>query len=813
MKKYIIGIVSIFFLVILKGNSQPTQVARGTKLFKTPLVYDKPNGTIYSNSASIKGVSNLDWIVFSDRENNITYKDASSSSGKKVSLSYGEKLWVIGETELFLHVVKFDLSQRLKPDKKATLISENAKDYGWIPKANLLLWRQAIVDPVKQFAVKWLSVINDPSFFSNINKYTNSNRSLKLYSSPELRDEDYSGRSITFSRFIFAFKEDATNNSVLLAEKPSLTFSDASEDMLGWVSKSVLEKWGDRVCIEPNNAEKAIEERKVNNMPIKIFKNKIEADNYSKFGQSDEIVSYPFDDPMGQRWPNNRKRLPLFDGTNSAMAVTGFETDLIDKNGKEVAKIEELVAMQEQGEKLMNEYRNVNIIYVVSGNPTMFPYYNAILNSIELSEELGALNTGNNYRFGSVIYRDYNTSGCDQYSVLQLTKDADELKSFLSKQTQTNCDCADKDDALYLGLNQAARMLGGLENQTNVVVVIGGAGNYLDDTKYNADQIVEYFGKARVQLLSFRATSGVPIQFVNFLKQMKDITIRSSEIVSTKAENGTIALTNKKSITPKFEQLPYDLNSYSLLNAPITGYLSLASTGTSLEPERLGLLIDSVLMEINHGVDERINNIRNELYGLEKKMPSLSPAALLAFAELEKFSKDPKLLQKLVAENYQFFVKGYTPISSPKLTNPFYKYVLFLTESELRSLIEQLERFDVKANAANLKEGRQELYNTFLDVLTKFIGAKEATNRIKQEANLEEVMKLVVGLPAQSELLRKTKIQDLKTERAFSNQDFLQMIDYLSLKRKQLENALVSKSYKFDDGGEDLFWIPQEFLP
>ena len=120
------------------------------------------------------------WIVFSDREDNVTYVSPKSGSAKYTTLKFNERLIIAS--------VKNDYALVYSEPKveKFPKISSAAETKGWVPLSKLLLWNKGLADDAD---ITYKAVI-----CSNLNTSFSSEASadsyMSLYHSPTGKPHD-----------------------------------------------------------------------------------------------------------------------------------------------------------------------------------------------------------------------------------------------------------------------------------------------------------------------------------------------------------------------------------------------------------------------------------------------------------------------------------------------------------------------------------------------------------------------------------------------------------------------------------------------
>jgi hypothetical protein len=128
-----------------------------TRILDKPVKYQRPVWNI-DLSPSGSRVENVAWRVYSDRANAFSYV-GSSSSQKHSYLDLLDWFYAVEERDDWIHIVK-DM-------KTATLmLSVEARDYGWIPKKNALLWERSLISEEGEVPKRAMVVLEPNSLVS-----------------------------------------------------------------------------------------------------------------------------------------------------------------------------------------------------------------------------------------------------------------------------------------------------------------------------------------------------------------------------------------------------------------------------------------------------------------------------------------------------------------------------------------------------------------------------------------------------------------------------------------------------------------------
>lgn len=260
------------------------------KALNKPSKYNHPSEKTDTENINERDQNQI-WVVYSDRDGNISYSD---SINKIVFKSFGflSKFYVVGESQVRVHIVK---------DKGYITgygFSNKAIDFGWANKETMLLWNRSLFSHSTYSTEKCFIVDND-------NTSINIEQGL-FYLDPNLLRGKIGGVN-TFSPF-YIYK--ITDKAVLLGLKPEIN-AYGQLMLSGWVSNTRIIKWTSRSAIEPNFDSIAAFERRQNNIKTTFCRSKSGAKRLAegKFINNDSIIWD--NDPYEIRWKMNQMRFPV----------------------------------------------------------------------------------------------------------------------------------------------------------------------------------------------------------------------------------------------------------------------------------------------------------------------------------------------------------------------------------------------------------------------------------------------------------------------------------------------------------------------
>ncbi|HRH49201.1 MAG TPA: type VI secretion system protein TssR [Panacibacter sp.] len=758
------------------------------------------------------------WIVCSDRAKNKTYKDERGTVENDKVMDYMQRFYVSEEKGNFLHLYLYEDNIKVGGSKLA--LKSTAKDYGWAPKDKLLLWLRSIVNVGDRTAKKALPVLKDNTL-GNSDKYMKDGLAL-IFADPGLTQEN--NNAIKMFQFLFVYKEDPVNNSILIGKAYESSFIRIQNDVLGWISKDIVQAWGNRVCLEPNWYPEAVAERKSANIKSSLFLNKEDAISWTKGGIPNAVWDI---DPYTERKPPMWKRMPIlnFDKTNN-IAQTGYVTPVLNGNGEVVVDLDTHNDLDEKLNIYLQDARKINMLFVVDAGNGMQEYVESVANAIKriVSRKLSQPDDDaeqNSIKYGAVVYRDEADANCPSDGDLSvvpfnLNKNESNLIEFLEEQSKkTGCTTSSKSKAVNQALYKALRMLVTSANsdQNNFIVLLGGAKGK-ENPNFSDSTISSLIATTQSNVLIFQVQQGTSNEFASFPGYYGKI-LKNASMNAYKYSRSTAIIKDYKFVEPIWQQIDNDFGRAYKLDYPATsavqGKVAWPLQGQAITADNIVTLIDTTLSFTEKDLERKINDVSAYFDGIGNKKITLDPSLVRYFEGIGKKLKNRSLINKYskTGENYQFFIPGFTSPSVNKLENPVFKNVLFVSDGELDDLKFNLKKLTISGTASSL---RDKITDAYTSLIATYAGDKKIKELIARYTP-SDVLNLVIGLPTNNKLLKKYKISDFKREDIMSDEDIFQMQSYLQKKYESISSVVgdPERMLKLDTG--TFYWIEEDLLP
>ena len=797
-----------FCLVILCTTGLYAQRLPKQMIFK-PEAYVLPyEGLSLAEATETPSKGKL-WFVYGDQDGMLTNSRPAGGSALQ-QLAFGQIYCVVDEDGEYLRLA---LDHQVNYRGK---LSSEAEDFGWIHKSDVLLWEHCLISPQQGNLYRKVMILNTLRSLSEESFERLESGRVNFYLDSKL--ENPSGRSSGLFEVYFVYKTDPDHQSVLLGRASS--FSKGGEStIVGWVSADRVINWDQRVALEPNWSNSAIEERRTTLQKVRFFN---ETESAQAYGQEGRTLTQNLiwdDDPLGGRRIGEYRRFPVLAGKLDDQVVkVGVMGDINAEHARitagNMAEIQRTVA---EGK---SQARNVDILFVIDASKSMEPYFPAVSKAVEQSVEdiLGAPGDKNNYRFGATIYRDHS-EGKYAVEVSRLSQDAKQVTSFLNQvpgeSAVKNANDLDLPEALYYGLQNGIRATGLNRDHTNVVVLIGDCGNHSrkDRTTVRQETIIQLLSDYYCNMLVFQANRGEQQAFQSFIDQSRELVSqvanRKYREMQTQATEADIALPFPNLVTD-----PLNDNFYRLEGGAVAGSILSPQRGQSLDPDQLSgevrrlisdtrentnRMMDAIEFMVNSGDD--FETILATTPPTQSPYVSSFPASIILFLYRQGFDADQ--LRLITSKSYQMFMEGYAPIQVEGHRYPLFKPVLLLSLRELADLLREMEKLQVST-----ENRRESFHQTWLQLLNTHVG--NLSNEEMEQWSIERASEMIFGLPSAS-ALASISIKDLLDPAVVDDYMLNEYVRQIYEKNKSLNRIFNQTDYKYNFRSNDItfFWIEQ----
>ena len=736
------------------------------------------------------------WVVFSDRDENITYSEPSSRSSKFSKLAMNEELRIAQIKDGFAQVY-------VEPQKSIEYpkISQFAECRGWISMKNLLLWHSC---PANQAGIYNKALLC-------VNLDDNKRDGGRLYKNPDKRG----GYTTLNTDMNFYFVMKVENGMALLARFHTME-GTSNQVLYGWVGESSYVAWSQRSCLEPNWDEEAVGYFSKQKVAAKVFDTQFFRDNDRPGTQWDFVLAggNSSKDRYRFRMAPNALRFPILDGGTSTLyhcssfGATGESagTSLNRYISGEDSKIRK---SKEEVDKLSK----INIGIVIDGTKSMEAYFPAVKDAI--LEGVKFFDKNEKVRFGIVIYRDYTDGDEGLLETFPMTAPNNpKLKEFLMSGGKYGVKSSKQDktaaEALYYGIDSALDFFKFNADESNILLVVGDCGNDRNDTKVSSSTIIKKLVDKNVHFIGFQVRSESDDAFTLFTEQMQDIMKNSvqgryDKLWNRMPESDKKGM-KKPAVSAKLEEDGYTISN-NLQNELYIGAYRNAPRKKAMDPKKLTSLMENAIMSCSQTVDYQRNLLVAGANGDEAAWGTTD-----AVTGQMRFDKEFVRSRLGSAESTDGKLLTFTGWTKKKdgSGRDFWKPVIFISSDEFNVLVTRLEPVN---DAAVANSNDREPYINALKALIQSL-VPDITDDEMNQKGYKEIMDLIAGLNESSQSLKGRTIQEIASPQAVKQQEYMSMVSDFKRKFAGLRR-IQSQGYKFvrDFNGTKYYWIPIEDLP
>lgn len=719
------------------------------------------------------------WRVFSDRENNPIYSKPIFDGGRKLqgkSLTFMEPLLVKEVKKNWLRVYS--------PDEE--------NDLGWISSKNVILSQFAQLNekstPKKALI---LVTISDIKPGSAVIKELAKNY---FYSKPQISSSNKNGKSAKKFEIYYIIKE--TPDMVLLSRIDKLEGSAITlkERVPGWLPRVNITPWDHRVCLELNYGSDIYDAYKNDSLPVfhdeKRYIDKfLEDPTFDLSGAKDFVMKwYKVDKKRAKPY---RMRMPIIENYDE------------QPNVKKVAAIASLAGQEKKQadvkEKLIkaqNRIKNVNIMFIVDGTKSMKNYFPAVANGIKKIIKNNELTGANaNLRFGLAVYRDY-ADGPKSFEITPLTTD---YQSVINMATTVECSSLDSDvpEAQYNGIIKGVNESGFVKGQSNIVVLIGDAGNHSPDPKgIKIDNVVKTLVKYEINFIAFQVYRGSGNSFTVFNFDAQNILRYTAKGLNT---SGVKPLLYKDKKVNNTYKLTYDTKDENADVYRMFGRYTYANNGKPMSTDILRDNIINSTKKYLENIQARIATLENIGSGQNNGRFSIETINFLrnlgfSDEEIEIFMNYGDISMKGYVST-EYYNKGY---------DCFYP-VVFLSQTEKENLDKILGRLNRNVNHTRVKQYFKEalLYQT-----KSMLG--DESDDVILDKSLNEIWDVILAVDFTGDpRIANTKLRDMDK---LADELFDEFYDSFKASADRFVRNDFEESM-FELSGQKFYWIPLNEIP
>lgn len=711
------------------------------------------------------------WKVYSDRNRNQLYADPTLTEALPAMLAFGQPV-VIADVKGDAALVYEDPKMERYP-----VIPSYAKPLGWIPMENLLLWDRC---PTDQRGVQYKALIAQ-----NINKMAGKEFKGKYYESPtDMRDaKDLQ----MLMDFYFIMKETPDGSRVLLCRNPTIF----GNNLYGWVDDNSFSRWDQRACIEPNWEPQYAENHK--GQLAGVYSDE-------QFSSGNKVTSWEFGHTNGDkdRWNAYRMvpkqlRFPIVEHVRDNadwIHCTAFSGE-----GGKANYDSDSRGVTNDVERMRQMRGQMNIIIVAAATPDMQDILPAIKSSVDKCKSFGG--QGLKIKVGCVLYRNID-QGETGLEIVPLTNYDDPLllSKFSTEKAEGKLAGKERDAALGLALDKASdpSLMGFNKDQNNLIIVVGSRGAPEDDKYIDNPEIMSRLLDNNVQVMSIQVMRNQTGSWVNFNDQMRDIILNN-----VRAQYAAIG--DKADFKQRQQGDGY--NFYSVKNAADRDKSVLFAQirygkelGKTLTPAEVTKYLDNGINKFAETSSTWNDHFEESLGTIQ-----FDPAFLEHYLGKSGYQKWQKI--KAISA-----FDGYAIKNDPD-GNPYWHYIMYLSDDELRKLVDDLKPAYLAAKAQS--DDRKPYIDAMRSLVKAQLGQSDDKGIDMMDA--DELQELIYGLDVPSDRTNRRKLKDIQDQRVVTPIEFGKMTHRFCVNYEKLQSIQQGYDYRVLMGKDYYYWIPIEDLP
>jgi hypothetical protein len=726
------------------------------------------------------------WEVYSDRKSNPLYLSPNNSRRSPETLKFMEPLRVKGIENNWINVY----------------IQNEYNEYvnaGWINVENVLLTSYAILGD-KGIPRKAMSLI---SFEGNSNDLSDDNlKSYKLFNDPSLKDFKQISEKFQIYYILKESKGTKLLSVVDALNKGSQT--TLSITVSGWMSNFFITNWDHRTCLEQAYNRSSVQDYE--SLEVPILKTKDILDRFLESGSKKfegSIMRYQLTNQLPRASTMRMPILNNFDSKLKEVATVGSTKEDISKEVDNIQKLKDEI------NDLKNKIENVNILFVVDATQSMKLYYNSIadaLSSIIRSDALSRSST--TFKYGLITYRDY-ADGNDALNIYPITSDG---KKIIFALNNTICKSLDTDlpEAQYNALINGVKNSGLKRGESNVVVLIGDAGNHRNDEKFKLENAINNLVEFDINLIAFQVIYSRPSTYSDFNKDVRKMLF---DIAKSSNLNSKLSASLKKvqNIENSY-RIEYLRENNSKGFQYTFGRFTHASDGIAMSPLVLESNIkDAILKEYIPLVDYKISEldkiVLNGGNGSKMKGGQYNPDILNWICEEKNYTAEQCAKIKNGIDIFSFV--GYTSMKFYDNNSDCFQPVVFLSDKEISDLSKVFNELRITDNKSDQRDKFKEALLTQAKLALGIENEQVILNK-----TLNEIWDVLIGVEFDANKryrnLGNTKLRDLdKIPSSELKEFFARSSNSINSFDKQKYN-----NRRFELAGDNYFyWVPLSDIP
>jgi len=434
-----------------------------------------------------------------------------------------------------------------------------------------------------------------------------------------------------------------------------------------------------------------------------------------------------------------------------------------------------------------------------------------ILQNLEL--QLAGNRLFKKVKVGSVVYKD-NLRGCKN-SIAPLTADFKDITDFWAAGLKQSFSCNDQysEQAVFSGLSDASEMLYKSKDETNIIVLFGGAGNN-SNAGSNWSDVISKLSYVNARLLIFQSHSLSDPAFNNFVVQAKDLVLQSASNIAELKKEKLVDYSANVLSSSDFSLVAGDSGVY-YLNYPnkamTQGYILFPNKGEVMQPALLSASLDSLIVQVSK--DNKI--VEESLFRYFRTIGARNTRVENKYA-----FRYPNYTSKAVPADFlrsnsfrtqSFYIPAWTSISTTD-TNRMVKSGLLLNTDEYLQLTNRLQ--SLAGNKSYQGKGRSDIYNQITEAVEKTVKERKLElGKPVSDLTFSEALEVMTGFRSLDPAWLSTSLKAFKQNNSMSLQDGQRFLEESNNKATWLRDNINNSSIQFNNNGRTYYLLTADKLP
>jgi hypothetical protein len=512
---------------------------------------------------------------------------------------------------------------------------------------------------------------------------------------------------------------------------------------------------------------------------------------------------------------------------------TDDDDDLTDEEKREQGKIkvdrgDRLALLKTQLAETKAKSNKINILFVLDGTKSMGDYGPAIARSIkEFIIVRDSKFSDDSYQFALAVYRHYK----DEDGVPPLfdfTPFTGNVRQIQDKLENLVFDSKNKEvheESHYYGMIKAIERASFNPKETNIMVLVGDAGNEEKDARgFQAEEVTNLLYKNNISFISYQVNyldkkayktfNSDVYSYMKFIGKKHSSTssfYTGSTFERTSSENtfklkfNTTDQSDQKEMYPIFGKLKYASKgssmSVSVFENNLISSLDEYVNSLSIVEKYLTQLIEDGMKELDgkYSPNDQVGEDEDEVMftkGFEDYLRRLG------------YSEEAIEMLKRQGE---ISAQGYLSLKVRGVEEPAFVPVIFISKEYKDVLSDKLDNI---ASAKGLRgsKAREVMYTAIVSVMKSIMGSEVSAESIDQ-LTFNQVWMQVLGVPFNGNtMLKNMKIYQIKTE--MDDEEFKDFYADFAEDVEDFKKWDVTDKYSmWKKAGQTYYWIPLSEVP